>query len=668
MKLLTNRGLTGRMLLAIGFAVFCGLAAMTTLVTLRVVKDAREAGFSVSRKEAEALEARMERDLGAAMGTARVLGKALEGLIASGHASRADADAMLRSTLAASPGYIGVWTLWEPNAFDGRDAEFAGKPGHDDTGRYIPYWNRGKGEIVLERLAGYTTEGTGDYYLLAKRDNRETMLEPYAYEVGGQNVLMTTMAVPIHRADGTFAGAVGVDLPLATLAAELAKETLGGTGYATLVSNRGLYVAHPEVARCGQPMVDSDAWVKPFLSRIKNGESFETSNFSPMLDDTTFRFASPVRIGAAQTPWSVVITVRESAVLAVAWQLRTMILLTGVIVLLVVLGIVAWIARGIAGPVRAIAAELRHGADEVTAASNHVSSAGQALAAGASEQAASLEETSASLEELASMTKRNAEHAATAKDLAADTRATADAGTVDMRQMSTAMADLQKASASVAAIVKTIDEIAFQTNILALNAAVEAARAGEAGAGFAVVAEEVRSLAQRSASAAKETANTIGEAVRMSGVGATLSGKVATAFSGIVEKTRRLDELVGEIATASHEQNEGIVQINVAVSQMDKVTQSNASGAEESAAAAEELNAQAVTLQACVSDLLRIVNGQNSAPEAAVKPPGRDVKKPVMRPLAKPNATAADDFFADSEAEFSTEGKGSVHKTIRSRS
>ena len=159
------------------------------------------------------------------------------------------------------------------------------------------------------------------------------------------------------------------------------------------------------------------------------------------------------------------------------------------------------------------------------------------------------------------MTKRNAGHSSDAKTLSAETRRAADIGSNDMQHMSAAMTDLQKTSANVAKIVKTIDEIAFQTNILALNAAVEAARAGEAGAGFAVVAEEVRSLAQRSASAAKETATTIQEPVQMSARGVTLSGKVVTGFSEILQKARSVDELVGEIATASREQSDGIQQI-----------------------------------------------------------------------------------------------------------
>ncbi len=172
------------------------------------------------------------------------------------------------------------------------------------------------------------------------------------------------------------------------------------------------------------------------------------------------------------------------------------------------------------------------------------------------------------------------------------------------------MSELKDASAAVAKIVKTIDEIAFQTNILALNAAVEAARAGEAGAGFAVVAEEVRNLAQRSAVAAKETAGTIETTIAKSAHGFAISGKVAVALDGIVEKARRVDELVDEIATASTEQNQGIAQINRALGQMDKSTQGAAATAEETASASEEMSAQAMTLKEAVEQLLSLVDGR----------------------------------------------------------
>ena len=277
----------------------------------------------------------------------------------------------------------------------------------------------------------------------------------------------------------------------------------------------------------------------------------------------------------------------------------------------------ALIVRQINGALSQISKTLSNGAGEVASAAGQVAAAGQTLAQGACEQAASLEETSASLEEISSMTKRNAESAGQAAELARQTRAAADLGAKDVGEMTTAMTDLKHASDNIAKIVHTIDEIAFQTNILALNAAVEAARAGEAGMGFAVVADEVRNLAQRSAQAAKETADRIEDSIQKSHRGADISARVALGLTEIVTKARRVDQLVAEIASASNEQNMGISQVTTAVMQMDKVTQSNAANAEESSSAAEEMHAQADALGRVVQDLEKLVAGAGRATKVA---------------------------------------------------
>jgi methyl-accepting chemotaxis protein len=283
-----------------------------------------------------------------------------------------------------------------------------------------------------------------------------------------------------------------------------------------------------------------------------------------------------------------------------------------VLLILVVLASVLT-AQAISKSINRIIANLAEGTGQVTSAAGQVSSSSQSLAEGASEQAASLEETSSSLEEMSSMTKRNAENAQKANDLAKQARSAADKGAGDMLTMSAAMDAIKVSSNDIAKIIKTIDEIAFQTNILALNAAVEAARAGEAGMGFAVVADEVRNLAQRSAQAAKETADKIEGAIAKTAQGVEISTKVAAALNEIVTKARQVDELVAEVAGASREQTQGITQINTAVGQMDKVTQSNAASAEESAAAAEELNAQAFTMKESVEELLLLVGGNSQS-------------------------------------------------------
>ena len=336
------------------------------------------------------------------------------------------------------------------------------------------------------------------------------------------------------------------------------------------------------------------------------------------------------------------------------------------------------IIRSTSKVLSSVAGTLDTGSNEIAAAAGQVSASSQSLAEGASEQAASLEETSASMEEIRSMTRRNAENAQGAQALSGQTRAAAEAGaqrTEEMQgaveaikeaseEMRDAIAGIKSSSDNVSKIIKTIDEIAFQTNILALNAAVEAARAGEAGMGFAVVAEEVRNLAQRSAVAAKETAQMIEAAVAQSTRGvevnekvgarigeiAAKSGNVRDSLRDIVGKIREVDALVDSIATASKEQTSGLEQIGGAMTQMDQVTQSSAAAAEETASAAEELNAQSVELRGAVEALTRLVggsgehgahgrNGTNGVMSAIPFP--EPARKPGFRPAAARPAVAA---------------------------
>ncbi|MBI4662126.1 MAG: hypothetical protein HY735_25170 [Verrucomicrobia bacterium] len=261
--------------------------------------------------------------------------------------------------------------------------------------------------------------------------------------------------------------------------------------------------------------------------------------------------------------------------------------------------------------VRHLTGQLWMSAEETGSAAAEVSSSNQSLANGIGEQAASLEETSSALEEMSSLTKSNADCAQSANALAKQARAAADRGAMDLQAMAAAMQAIKTSSNDIAKIIKTIDEIAFQTNILALNAAVEAARAGDAGLGFAVVADEVRSLAQQSAQAARETAAKIEGAIARTEQGVEVSTTVAQGLQEIVTKIRRVDELVEQVAVASKQQSQGIEQINATVSQMDKVTQGNAANAEESASAAAELDAKTESLEQSVTELVALVHGNS---------------------------------------------------------
>jgi methyl-accepting chemotaxis protein len=217
-------------------------------------------------------------------------------------------------------------------------------------------------------------------------------------------------------------------------------------------------------------------------------------------------------------------------------------------------------------------------------------------------------------------------------------------GAADMERMNTAIAAIQSSSDDVAKIIKTIDEIAFQTNILALNAAVEAARAGSAGMGFAVVADEVRNLAQRSAQAAKETSSRIEGAIQNTTQGVEISRLVSSGLKEIVSSVHEVDKLVAQMETASEEQSRGISQINTTVGHMDKVIQNVAAQAEESSSASAELASQAVTLRKAASELHVLVDGKTPAQTSARKvreqapvPPKRET---VPQPLRKEPANA----------------------------
>ncbi|MBN2703949.1 MAG: methyl-accepting chemotaxis protein [Pontiellaceae bacterium] len=283
------------------------------------------------------------------------------------------------------------------------------------------------------------------------------------------------------------------------------------------------------------------------------------------------------------------------------------------IVLAISITAALWFSVSLSRKVTQCGQDLQNEAQQVNGAASQLSNSSNSLAEGSTEQAASLEETSSSLEEMATMTKNSAQNALEANTLAEKARDAAVTGTESMQTMVAAIHEIQSSANETAKIVKVIDEIAFQTNLLALNAAVEAARAGEAGKGFAVVAEEVRNLAKRSAEAAKNTTELINTSVANASNGVKLSEGVNSIFSDIVEAISKTSQIMSHIAEANEEQAEGIEQVNVAVSQIDIVTQRNAAGAEESASAAAELTAYADSMLKSVAQLQAIITGGNKA-------------------------------------------------------
>ena len=295
------------------------------------------------------------------------------------------------------------------------------------------------------------------------------------------------------------------------------------------------------------------------------------------------------------------------------------------IVLAILFGV--FITRSIVRAISKVIEGLHVSSEQVSYASGQISGSSKELAEGATEQAASLEETSASLEQIATTVKQNAENADQANRLSLVAKDTAEKGAQFVAKMIGSMDEISKSSEEVSKIIKVIDEIAFQTNLLALNAAVEAARAGEHGKSFGVVAEEVKNLAGRSATAARDTATLIEESTGKARDGSRLAVEAGDVLKEIVTNTTKVTDLVAEIADASKEQAEGIDQVAGAITQMDKITQQNSANSEETASASNELSGQAKDLNLLVGALVSIVGTNSSAKNTGDKRKEKKARK-----------------------------------------
>ena len=619
------------MLLSIFLTVTVGFTATIGFMMWQWMAQQEVLAKKHIRQIAEVQALQVSKQLDSALTAARDMGNSVLALREAGVSDRQSLNQLLIHYLSAHPSFLSMSMAFEPNAFDDKDAAFAGQSGEDPAGRYARYVDRdATGKPALHLLTDIETPGSGDYYLLPKQRHKDVIIEPYIYPYNGVDVMLTSIAAPIMR-DGQFLGSVTSDFSLATLQSTIgAIKPWNGTGYALLLSAGNNVVSSPDKRAAG----------KPYAGQIAGHDVTRVND--PLLKEEVFITWQDIAVGNSQTPWKLAIITPVSEVMAEAraFLLKAIVLMVLSIVAVSLVmaqiftrkvdrpvggepseaaGIALAVARGDlnnAIPVRSgdthsifyalhtmqtqlkrIVGNISEASHSVHGGTSEISAGNLDLASRTEEQAAAIVETAASMEEISVTVKNNADNAHKATTLTDRAASLAGHGETLVNDVVMVIGEIDESARKIGEINSIVDGIAFQTNILALNAAVEAARAGEQGRGFAVVAGEVRNLAQRSANAAKEISQLIAESSGRVSKGVELVNETGVMMKQVIEAVSHVHLVINDIVQALDEQNRGISQVSTAVNQMDSTTQQNASLVQQISAAALSLDEQAKSLE-----------------------------------------------------------------------
>ena len=349
-----NLKLRTKLLLSICSVAWIAFTVTITYIGYNARNLAEKEALDKARESAYRYANLVKAELGQPMDVARALARSFEGMKQQGVPPRDMMDGILKQVLEVNPGFLAVWTCWEPNALDGKDADFIDAFGHDETGRYVPYWNRLPGEIDIEPLVGYTDQEKGAYYFESLKSGQEVVFDPVPYTVGETTQLKTIVTVPVRFNDKTIA-VVGIDIPVATFTPLVKQIKLFDTGYGFLIANDGVFAAHPtKQSNVGKHM-DFFEFDPKVISDVKSGRETSQYKVSKTTGKKTYYILAPISVGSAKKKWSLAMNIPIDKVLEQPRKVFYATLIVGNLALLMLLGVVYLVSGGIARPVVAIA-------------------------------------------------------------------------------------------------------------------------------------------------------------------------------------------------------------------------------------------------------------------------------------------------------------------------
>ncbi|MFL6633268.1 MAG: methyl-accepting chemotaxis protein, partial [Massilia sp.] len=528
---ITSKGmsLSTRICLVATGLVILSLGTVATVIGMQSTATANQTSMALAQsaaaRAAESVQGRLGADLTVVLSTARMI----QATMATSHRmTREQVNAAMKAFAIEESDALSLGVFWEANAFDGKDAEYAGKgPEYDATGRYMTYFMKDGQGGATPGAATAMEVGNDSWYEIPKATGRVGLTEPYAYNLDGKTLMVASYMVPIF-VNGQVRGAFGLDVQLTQLSNILnSLKTLDGSTLA-LVSNAGLYVSHPRAERHGKKADDIPS---AGLEHVRQGKAYEYEQ------DGIVHLLQPVILHKDIKPWAVRLSFPKAVATATSRELLRYTFVVSVACAIAAALLLVTVLSRLMRPLRELSAAMTtlssgtadltvrlavRGRDELAAigagfnafvakindvlarvsassgsvadASAEISRGNQDLSHRTELQASSLQQTASTMEELTGAVQQNADNARLANQLAVSASGVATRGGLVVSKVVDTMASINESSGKVVEIIAVIDRIAFQTNILALNAAVEAARAGEAGMGFAVVADEVRNL------------------------------------------------------------------------------------------------------------------------------------------------------------------------------